>query len=149
MIPLNLWEHQNIIKTFYGKCVEGVCEKHQITRMELDILLFLSNNPLFDTAADIVEVRCLSKSQVSVSIKLLEEKGYLKKKYTKENRKTAHLQVCDLAVPIILDGKAAQEQFVTTMFAGIPQKEMEVMKQCHQHILENIKRYQKEGFDFV
>ena len=77
--------------------------------MELDILLFLSNNPLFDTAADIVEVRCLSKSQVSVSIKLLEEKGYLKKKYTKENRKTAHLQVCDLAVPIILDGKAAQK----------------------------------------
>lgn len=147
MIPLNLWEHQNIIKTFYAKCVEKVCERHQITRMELDILFFLANNPLFDTASDIVEVRCLSKSQVSVSIQLLEKKGYLRKQYKKGNRKTAHLQICDLAFPIIADGRAAQQQFVTVMFAGISQEEIETMKQCNQHILENINRYRRESED--
>ncbi len=68
MLPLNPWEHQNVMKAFYSKCVEGVCEKHKITRMELDILLFLANNPLFDTASDIVEIRYLSKSQVSLSM---------------------------------------------------------------------------------
>ena len=57
MIPLNPWEHQNAIKALYSKCVEGVCVKHSITRMELDILLFLANNPCFDTATDIIEVR--------------------------------------------------------------------------------------------
>lgn len=144
MIPLNLWEHQNVIKTFYARCVEKVCEKHQITRMELDILLFLANNPLFDTASDMVEVRCLSKSQVSVSIKLLEEKGYLKKVYAEGNRKTVHLVICDLALPIVRDGKAAQEQFITIMFTGISQEEIEVMKQCNKHILKNIYQYMKE-----
>lgn len=144
MIPLNLWEHQNVIKTFYAKCVEKVCEKHQITRMELDILLFLANNPLFDTASDIVEVRCLSKSQVSVSIQLLEKKGYLRKEYREGNRKTAHLQICDRALPIVTDGKAAQEQFITVMFAGISQKELEILKQCNRRILENINQYRKE-----
>ena len=59
--------------------------------MELDILLFLANNPSFDTATDIIEVRYLSKSQVSFSIKLLEQWGYLRKEYLGCNRKTAHL----------------------------------------------------------
>lgn len=144
MIPLNLWEYQNVIKTFYAKCVEKVCEKHHITRMELDILLFLANNPIFNTASDMVEVRCLSKSQVSVSIKLLEKKGYLRKEYVNGNRKTAHLLICDSASHIVADGKAAQEQFVAIMFAGIPQEEIQSMKRCMKHILENINPYKKE-----
>lgn len=144
MIPLNLWEHQNVIKTFYSKCVEDVCVKHDITRMELDILLFLANNPLFDTASDMVEVRCLSKSQVSVSIKLLEKKGYLKKEYAKGNRKTAHLVICEAASYIIADGKAAQERFIAVLFRGISQEESEIMKKCMAHILENIHQYREE-----
>ena len=63
MLPLNLWEHQNAVKTLYSRCVERVCERHDLTRMELDILLFLANNPLYDTASEIVEIRYLSKSQ--------------------------------------------------------------------------------------
>lgn len=94
MIPLNPWEHQNAIKALYSKCVAGVCTKHGITRMELDILLFLVNNPCYDTATDMIETRFVSKSQVSVSIKLLEKRGYLRKEYVKDNRKTAHLKVC-------------------------------------------------------
>ena len=71
MLPLNPWEHQNAVKTLYSKCVGEICVWHGITRMELDILLFLANNPCFDTATEIVEIRYLSKSQVSSSVKLL------------------------------------------------------------------------------
>ena len=65
MLPINPWEHQNAVKSVYAKCVGKICETHAITRMELDILLFLANNPCFDTATDIVENRFLSKSHVS------------------------------------------------------------------------------------
>ena len=41
-IPSDLWENQNAIKTLYAKCVGDVCVRHEITRMELDILLFRS-----------------------------------------------------------------------------------------------------------
>lgn len=87
MIPLNPWEHQSAIKTLYSKCVEDVCIKHGITRMELDILLLLTNNPCFNTATDIVEVRYLSKSQVSSSVKTLKERGYIRREYTENNKK--------------------------------------------------------------
>ena len=138
MIPINPWEHQNAIKALYSKCVERVCVKHNITRMELDILLFLANNPCFDTASDIIEVRYLSKSQVSSSIKLLEQCGYLRKEYLKCNRKTAHLRVCKEAMDIIHDGQAAQEKFISIMLNGFSQEEIDTMKQHNDHILRNI-----------
>ncbi|MBD5522561.1 MAG: MarR family transcriptional regulator [Lachnospiraceae bacterium] len=144
MIPLNPWEHQNAIKALYSKCMEGVCAKHSITRMELDILLFLANNPCFDTATDIIEVRYLSKSQVSSSIKLLEQCGYIRKEYLECNRKTAHLKICKGAVDIIHDGQTAQEKFISIMMDGFSQEEIDSMKQYNDRILRNINAYLKE-----
>ena len=144
MIPFNPWEHQNAIKTLYSKCVEGVCDKHQITRMELDILLFLANNPHFDTATDIVETRYLAKSQVSASIKLLEKLGLLQKEYAKDNKKTAHLKICDAASSIIADGRAAQEHFLSILLKGFTQEETECIQHSFDRIWENIDTYLKE-----
>lgn len=144
MIPLNPLEHQNAFKTLYSKCVGPVCQKHNITRMELDILLFLANNPCFDTATDIIEIRYLSKSQVSSSVSTLSKRGYLKKEYQKNNRKTAHLKICAPASGIVEDGQRAQERFFAIMVYGIPEKEIEGMKQCMEHMLKNIDDYLKE-----
>ena len=143
MIPLNPWEHQNAIKALYSKCVEGVCVKYNITRMELDILLFLANNPCFDTASDIIEVRYLSKSQVSSSIKLLEQCGYIRKEYLKCNRKTAHLRICKGAVDIIHDGQAAQEEFISIMLNGFSWEEIDSINKQNDRILRNINAYLK------
>lgn len=144
MIPLNPWEHQNAVKTLYAKCVENICIRHDITRMELDILLFLANNPCFDTATDIIEIRYLSKSQVSVSIKTLEKSGYIRKEYIGQNRKTAHLKLCEAAMQIIRDGRAAQEKFLDIMLKGFSQEEIDMMKQFSKQMQHNINAYMKE-----
>ena len=132
MIPLNPLEHQNAIKTLYTKCVGKICQKHDITRMELDILLFLANNPCFDTASDIVEMRYL-----------LEARGYIRKEYAGDNRKTVHLKICDSASEIVDDGKEAQERFFAIMMEGIPKEELESMRRCMRCILKNIDEYLK------
>lgn len=141
MIPTCMWEHQNAIKTLYAKCVGSVCGKHNITRIELDILLFLANNPGYDTATDIVEIRYLSKSQVSAAIKHMESCGYIRKEYVPNNRKTAHLCICDAAAEIVTDGQEAQKAFFGIMMQGISQEEMNGMKRCMDRIFENINQY--------
>lgn len=143
-LPINPWEHHNAIKTLYAHCVGQTCHKHQITRMELDILLFLANNPMYDTAKDIIQLRYLSKSQVSTSVKLLEERGYIRRLYQKANRKTAHLIICDAARPIIADGQKAQEQFLSVMTEGIPEIKLDCMKQCMEEMMKNINRCLRE-----
>ena len=147
MLPINPWEHQNAVKSLYSKCVGTVCIKHQITRMELDILLFLANNPRFDTAADMVEIRYLSKSQVSVSVKELEEHGYIRKEYENRNRKTAHLKVCKKAEEIIRDGQGAQEKFLQIMLKGFSREEIGIMRKYNERILGNLNTYLKEDME--
>jgi len=58
---VNPLEQQNAVKTLYSEFVSPVCAKYGLTRIELDILLFLANNTRYDTASDIVEVVFLVK----------------------------------------------------------------------------------------
>ena len=115
---VNSLEQQNAVKTLYSEFVSPVCAKYGLTRIELDILLFLANNTRYDTATDIVEVRFLAKSQVSAAIKNLEARGCLRREYQLENRKTAHLRLCDPAQPMIAAGRSAQEQFGAALLDG-------------------------------
>ena len=69
------WESLPLFKRLYQEKLEPVCSEYSLTRMELNILLFLANNPVHDTATDIVEVRHLTKSHVSASVKTLQARG--------------------------------------------------------------------------
>ena len=141
MLPLNPWEHYFPTKALYSACMEPVCKKHRISRTELDILLFLANNPQYDTAAEIIEVRRLAKSHVSTSLKALELSGFLKKHHEPGNKKTVHLTLADSADSLNADGRQAQEQFFHVICQGLTREEIERMEKCFQKIQENIKQY--------
>ena len=76
-----------------------------------------------------------------MAIKHMEACGYLRKEYAKDNRKTAHLHICDAAAEIVADGQAAQKAFFDIMMQGITPEEMEGMKRCMDRVFENINRY--------
>lgn len=141
MLPLNPWEHYFPTKALYSACMEPVCKKHHITRTALDILLFLANNPQYDTASEIIEIRHLAKSHVSTSIKALELSGFLEKHFEPGNKKTVHLSLSDSAKPLIADGRQAQEHFFQVMCRGLSEEEITRMQGCFQRIQENIKHY--------
>ena len=138
---VNPLEQQNAVKTLYSEFVSPVCAKYGLTRIELDILLFLANNTRYDTATDIVEVRFLAKSQVSAAIKNLEARGCLRREYQLENRKTAHLRLCDPAQPMIAAGRSAQEQFGAALLDGFTPEELEHMQRSMERIRKNVEKY--------
>ena len=82
-----LWDSLNAFTKLYDDILQPVGEKYHLTRAELDILLFLANNPQYDRAADIIEVRKVAKSHVSASVKELLAKGYLKGTYDDGNQR--------------------------------------------------------------
>lgn len=69
--------------------------------MEYDILMFLYNNPQYNTAADIVKIRKSTKSHVSTSLKFLEEKGLIEKKQSEEIKKHIEIFLLDSAQEIV------------------------------------------------
>lgn len=70
----------------------------------MDILLFLANNPKYDTAAEVSDIRCLAKSHVSTSLKSLEESGYIAKFSEGSDRRRIHLKLTEKADAVIREG---------------------------------------------
>lgn len=144
MLPKDFWEQQSGAKALYGKLVQPTCARFALTRMELDVLLFLANNPTHDTAAELTELRHFAKSQVSATVKLLEQKGLLTRAYAPGNRKTVHLHLCEAAQPILAEGQAAQERFAEILLDGFSEEERSVILKMNERMHQNIKRFEKE-----
>ena len=139
----NFFKTRLIFQKYYPKQLEPVCEKHSLTRVEMDILLFLANNPEFDTAKDIVEFRGIAKSYVSAGISSLEERGYIERNFKDGNRKTIHLTLTKYASDAIRDGREVQKQFFGKLKNGITEEEMKAIQSVLKKVLENIENVQK------
>ncbi len=139
-----VWENHQAMKTLYSRCVEEVCLRHGLARTELDILLFLANNPGLDTAAKLIEVRFLCKSHVSLSLKRLEARGLLERSFLPGNRKTVHLRLTEGAQGAVEDGRRAQGAFVRILMKGFSPQEMEALAGYNRRIAGNIQAALKE-----
>ena len=123
----------------YARLLEPICKKWDLTRNELDVMLFLANNPALDRAADIVTHRGLVKSHVSLSVSTLESKGFLYRQADPEDRRTVHLKLMPEAFLIAQAGREAQKAFLDKIHQGISQEELEIWRGMTQKIKANIK----------
>ena len=121
----------------YRRFLEPVGEKYDLNRAELDVLLFLANNPSYDTATDIVEYRGLVKSHVSAAVAKLEERGLLTRSFHNGNRRTVHLSLTAAATPIVEDGRRGQQEYVKVLHQGISDEEMDLIKNILKKIMMN------------
>lgn len=138
------WNDQSLIKSLYSECMEPVCKKHDLTRMELDILMFLANNPEFTTATEIVENRQLTKSHVSLAVNTLTRKGFLTRSFSEKNRKTIHLTVCENAREIIEDGRNSQQEFGGILFRDFSKEDKEALSHLLSKLEQNIRHHYRE-----
>jgi len=131
----------SLISDSYLKIVHPVCEKYGLTATEFDILLFLANNPEYDTATEIVEKRHIVKSHVSISVKSLEQRGYIERTYKDNNRRTIHLKICASAEEAIKAGQKAQFLFYKILTRDIPKEQLENLQNCFELMQENLKKF--------
>ena len=99
------WERQKSLTAFYEACTKPVRDAYDLTQMQFNILMFLHNNPQFDTAGDLVKTRHLTKSHVSTALKELEARGWIEAYYAAGNRKSQHLRITKSAEAVIAAGK--------------------------------------------
>ena len=102
------WERQKSLTAFYEACTKPVRDAYDLTQMQFNILMFLHNNPQFDTAH-----------------------------YAAGNRKSQHLRITKSAEAVIAAGKAAQEVFGKQLFKGFTPRETEQYKVLFDKMCEN------------
>ena len=109
-----------------------------LTQAELDILLFLANNPEYDTASDIVALRRLAKSNVSVGIRNLEAKGFLIRRPDERDRRVEHLALTPAALTPVELGRAGQRKFGALLLQGFSPEDRLILESLMGRIQENI-----------
>ena len=145
----DIWDILFLAKRLYDQTLQPVCEQAGITRMELDILLFLANNPAYDTAKDIIERRRLTKSHVSASVRELTDRKWLEPSYQRNNRKTIHLRLLPAADDAVQRGRRAQTAFFSRLFEGFTPEEIRQINLHLAQVAENARGALTGGMEYA
>lgn len=138
MQPMLWLEYSRKTMQAYGKVSKPLCAELGIPQTAFDILMFLANNPLHNTAKDIVERKRLKANLVSINVDKLVQEGYLDRKTDKSDRRRVLLFCTPKAEPIISKGLKLQECFYNRLLSNVPEDSIETMKAAIQTIFKNI-----------
>ena len=137
------WEYFLSLESRYEVYRKRVMNAFSLSAAEVDILLFLANNPNFDTAAHIAKIRKIPKSQVSLSVANLCDMGLLTKTFRENNKKSLHLSLTEAAEPIVSLGHTVQKEFADLLFSGFTDEEKKTLLALHQKIAQNLQNERK------
>lgn len=130
-------------RQFYGLVYEDIASELNLTQLEIDILLFLINNPEFNTARDIVNLRGFAKSNVSTAIEALQKKEYLSVLTDPDNRRIRRLGLRAQYQEVFDRLITLQRESFAQMLKGFTQEEVNqlhsFMERMDQNMLESIK----------
>lgn len=141
---LNLFlENLSAFKKRYDQALDPVAQACGLTRMELDLLLFLHNNPSRNTAAEAVRLRRWTKSHVSAAARALQNRGLLSAGHPPGNRKVIRLTPLPAADGILRQGLEAQARFFAVLSRGVTPEERRSMEQLLEKIARNLRDYEE------
>lgn len=135
---------RRIIK-LYDSLLKPVCDQYGLVPIEATIISFLYNNPDRDTAADIVELRMLSKSNVSQAVESLIQKSLLLRRQDTEDRRRIHLSLTSESSPITQKIEEVRENFRKQIFQGFTKEEEKQFTRFNERIAENTKIASERG----
>ena len=106
----------------YTAVCKPLCQTLKLPQTAFDILLFLANNPAYQTSVDIVEVRKIKANLVSVNVDKLVRDGYLTREPMPGDRRKTRLLCTEKAQPVIMQGRQLQSAFLQRLFAHTDQQ---------------------------
>lgn len=137
-MKVEFWSSILLVRKQYAAVIEQVSQRYGLTRAEMDVLLFLGNNPQLDRATDIVEMRGLTKSHVSIAVRGLCQRGYLVAAHDPQDRRVIRLKPTEKAEPAICQGQQAQDRFFEILFADFSEEDwvhwMDLQKKLQQNV---------------
>jgi len=108
-------------------------------------LLFLANNPDYDTARDVTELRGLSKSQVSQAVELLVSRGLLLRTPDETDRRVIHLTITPEGLPLVQECQSIQSACGRQLLAGLTPEQEKLLHTLLETVLRNGARLAEEA----
>lgn len=130
---------------FYARRFSPLLERTGLSMREIHVLLFLANNPDYDTARDVTEFRGLSKSQVSQAVELLTAEGLLTRTADAADRRVIHLAITPEGAPLVRECQAIQAACGRRLLEGMSPAEEAQLRALLETILANGEHLSEEA----
>ena len=115
-------------KKFYTSQFEAAAARHGLNQLEIDILLFLHNNPDCRTASDICRYRGLAKSNVSKAVEHLRVMDLVTVSPAADNRRQRMLGFTPQAAMLVEELAAIQQAANAAVAADLTPTEWQAMQ---------------------
>lgn len=129
----------------YEEKMKEIGNRHGLTGGDMDVISFLQNNPGKDTAADIVELRRLSKGGVSKAVEDLIQKQFLLREPDRKDRRKVHLKITPEAGKITKEIEETRRELWKLMFQDFSEEEIQEYMKLTDRIFYNIKKKGAKG----
>lgn len=142
MVPILTYAQH--YKKYYSAQFEGAAAAYGLNQLEIDILLFLHNNPELCTASDICRYRGLAKSNVSAAVERLRSRGVLEVLPAPDNRRQRILRFTGAACPMAEALAEIQRRTLEPLFDGFTAAEQQALQEYLCRMDANIQRQLKK-----
>lgn len=142
MVPILAYAQH--YKKYYSAQFAGAAAAYGLNQLEIDILLFLHNNPELCTASDICRYRGLAKSNVSAAVERLRSRGVLEVLPAPDNRRQRILRFTGAARPITEALAEIQRRTLEPLFDGFTAAEQQALQEYLCRMDANIQRQLKK-----
>lgn len=142
MVPILTYAQH--YKKYYSAQFAGAAAAYGLNQLEIDILLFLHNNPELCTASDICRYRGLAKSNVSAAVERLRSRGVLEVLPAPDNRRQRILRFTGVARPMAEALAEIQRRTLEPLFDGFTAAEQQALQEYLCRMDANIQRQLKK-----
>ena len=133
---------RNLYQAYCIRC-KSLCRELHMPQTAFDILMFLANNPDYNTAKDIVELRGIKANLVSVNVERLVNEGYLDRRDFPGDRRKTVLVCTPRSQPLIQRGERLQEEFFQDIFRDVDEASRENFHRVMEQVDRNLNKIMK------
>ena len=135
-VAATMLRNANKFAEAYYRALQPLCLETDLPPLAVDILLFLANNPAYNTAKDICQCRGVKPGIVSVHVDRLVNLGLLARQ---------DVPGTDQAAPLIARGRALQQAFATRLTDGLSSEELTQFHKCIAAFSANLDAIRASG----
>ena len=124
----------------YDEWIARAGKRLGLSKPEADVLLFLVNNPQYNTARDVVANRALSKTYVSKAVEQLSERGFLRTEISDADRRLQFLRLLPAAAGQVQALRRYQMEFFQRLTDGLSPEDSAFLGRLFQRVQMNLDR---------
>ena len=135
-----MMQNMSRYKHLNDRKMEAVMSKYGIRKIDIEIIIYLSNCDGKNTARDIAAMDMFTKGHISQSVKRLSGSGYIIIVQDEKDLRVQHLFLTEKAASVLDDLMKVRKEINDCVFAGITEEEFEVMRNIFEKMYNNISK---------